>query len=277
MKKCFGIISWFPDIEPNRKQRIERLNNTFKELINNFGENIEFLIVAQNWKDYEVPSFIKNKIIFKYNKLGILGARKTLRKHFLESKYDYLIMCDDDIILDFEKGYSGKDFLNDLDKHPKGFGFISYGWSLTFCAISKYIYEKEDMIDLNPELGEGYEDTGFACLLHYRFPENEFKINKIKFLQHKGEFHKNHRSTWEATKKATHQQLKFLTDYHVENFKKGIFDLDKAGALNAWKNRPKTELDIYIENYMANNSKKDKVVDKENSLKDFPSLDDYLF
>ena len=84
LKKCFGIISWFPDNEPNRSQRIERLNKAFKQLQDVFGNDIEFLIVAQNWKDYKLPESIKNVTIFKYNKLGILGARKMLRKHFLE-------------------------------------------------------------------------------------------------------------------------------------------------------------------------------------------------
>ena len=93
MKKVFGIISWFPDEPTHRKQRLERLNHTFKHLINLFGDEIEFLIIAQNWQDYKVPEFVKHTIIHKFDKLGILGARKMLRTKFLESKYDYLIIC----------------------------------------------------------------------------------------------------------------------------------------------------------------------------------------
>ena len=83
LKKCFGIISWFPDEPIHRKQRLERLNHTFKHLIDLFGEDIEFLIIAQNWQDYKVPKFVKHTIIHKFDKLGILGARKMLRTKFL--------------------------------------------------------------------------------------------------------------------------------------------------------------------------------------------------
>ena len=127
LKKCFGIISWFPDEPIHRKQRLERLNHTFKHLINLFGEDIEFLIIAQNWQDYKVPKFVKHKIIHKFNKLGILGARKMLRTKFLESKYDYLIMCDDDIVLNPEVENAPKKYLEELDKHQEGFSFIRYG------------------------------------------------------------------------------------------------------------------------------------------------------
>ena len=50
-------------------------------------------------------------------------------------------------------------------------------------------------MDVDPEKEEGYEDTTFPNLLHYRFPDKEFKITKIDFLQHKAEYHKNHKST----------------------------------------------------------------------------------
>ena len=38
----FGIISWFPDKEPERKQRIERLNKVFRQLIDIFGEDVNY-------------------------------------------------------------------------------------------------------------------------------------------------------------------------------------------------------------------------------------------
>ena len=51
------------------------------------------------------------------------------------------------------------------------------------------------MVDVDPEKGEGYEDTSYPNLLHYKYPDKEFKIAKIKFVQHKAEYHKNHKST----------------------------------------------------------------------------------
>jgi hypothetical protein len=34
MKKCFGIVSWFPDKEPARTQRQNRINRLFTQLNN---------------------------------------------------------------------------------------------------------------------------------------------------------------------------------------------------------------------------------------------------
>lgn len=225
---CFGIISWFPDKEPNRSQRIERLNKTFEQIKEIFGD-VEYLIVAQNWKDYELPEYVKAKV-FKYDKLGILNARKTLGKHFLKSKYNYLIMCDDDVVLKTDDDFTKEYFFNELNEHPEGFMFLQYSWSLNLCAISKYIYAQSPMIDIDPEKGEGYEDTTYPWYLHYKHPDNEFKINGIKFIQNNREFHINHKSTWEDTKQASHNTLHNLSEYHINQFKRGNFILDKNKA-----------------------------------------------
>ena len=221
----FGIISWFPDKEPERSQRIDRLNRMLKQLIEIFGEDICFMIVAQNWKDYKLPEEIKNVDIFRYNKLGILGARKTLGKHFLESKYNYLIMCDDDIVLETSGSFTREYFFDELNKHPDGFVFLKYGWSLTFCAVSKSIYKQSPMCDIDPEKGEGYEDTVWPFLLHYKHPKNEFKLDGIKFVQHTQEFKVNHKSTWDSGK-VNHKKLEEITHFYIERFKKGNFVID---------------------------------------------------
>lgn len=242
MKKVFGIISWFPDEPTHREQRLERLNNTFKHLIDLFGEDIEFLIIAQNWKDYKVPEFVKHVTIHKFDKLGILGARKMLRTKFLESKYDYLIMCDDDIVLKPEVENAPKKYLEELDKHPEGFSFVRYGWSLTFCAISKYIYSKENMVDIDPEKNEGYEDMVFPMLLHYKYPKNEFKTSHLfSFHQHEVKFKKDHKSTWMKSD-LNYQDIQTKTERYIEQLKAGNFNLAAIKAQiereygRRWKN-----------------------------------------
>lgn len=284
LKKCFGIISWFPDNEPNRSQRIERLNKAFKQLQDVFGEDIEFLIVAQNWKNYRLPKSVKKVTLFKYDKLGILNARKALRKHFLQSDYDYIIMCDDDIVLNSTSPNAGKNYLKKLDAHPEGFMFVQYGWSLNLCAISRWIYEKEDMCDVDPEKNEGYEDMVFPLLLHYKYPKKEFKIEGIKFLQHQATYHKDCKSTWENGR-VNHQELKQKTDMYVEEFKKGNFDIAsiKPFVEEKWQNRPKSELDIYIENYINTLNETTTYVNKSKNLKEsqetdaaLPSLSDFI-
>lgn len=232
----FGIISWFPDSEPNRTQRINRLNKMFEQIKDLFGD-VNYLIVAQNWKDYKVPDFVNNVTIFKYNKLGILGARKTLGKHFLESNYDYLIMLDDDIILKTSDNFSREYFFNELNKHPKGFVFLKYGWSLTFCAISKYIYAQSPMVDIDPEKNEGYEDTVYPNLLHYKHGEYEFKLDGITFIQNQQQFVKELKSTW-CNKNTDHTRLQELSHFYINRFKKGNFVIN---------NEVKTKAKIYAD------------------------------
>ena len=224
----FGIVSWFPDSEPERTQRITRLNKMFKQLNDLFGEDIKYMIVAQNWKDYQLPDYVKADV-FRYNKLGILGARKTLGKHFLESSYDYLIMCDDDIILKTSDSFTKEYFFDELNKHPNGFVFLKYGWSLTFCAISKYIYQQSPICDIDPEKGEGYEDTVWPMLLHYKHADKEFTLSGIEFIQNQIEFVKELKSTW-CNKTTDHKKLHLLSNYHINQFKKGNYSINKKRA-----------------------------------------------
>lgn len=227
LKHCFGIISWLPDDETKRTQRIRRLNETFEQIKNIFGD-VEYIIVAQNWKDYKLPDYVKAQV-YNYDKLGILKARKTLGQHFLDSKYDYLIMCDDDIVLQVDKDFTKDYFFASLDAHRDGFMFLQYSWSLNLCAISKYIYAQSPMIDIDPEKGEGYEDTTYPWLLHYKHPDKEFKISGIKFVQNKSIYHSNHSSTWDGAG-VNHDTLSKLTSYYVDQFKRGNFTINKEKA-----------------------------------------------
>lgn len=227
VSKCFGIISWLPNDAKNRQARIDRLNKMFEQIKNIFGD-VEYLIVAQNWKDYKVPEFV-HATIYNYDKLGILNARKTLGKHFLESSYDYLIMCDDDIVLEVDKDFSKDYFFDELDKHPNGFMFLQYGWSLTFCAVSRYIYSQTSMVDIDPEKNEGYEDVVYPWLLHYKHTNNEFKINGIKFVQHQQQYTKELKSTWNNSM-TNHNKLHNLSRFYISEFKRNNFIINKEEA-----------------------------------------------
>lgn len=182
MKKVFGIPSWLPDNEPDRTQRAARINRLFKQL-NDLWPDIDILVIAQNWKDFK-PIETKNKQIIKtYEPLGILKARQTLRDEFLAAGYDYIIMFDDDAIIKCDNDHAHKDFMNEVDKHPNGFCFIHgqnnkyhpyVGAQLNLCAISRFIYEREPMVEIDAQKNEGYEDTIFACLLHHKWAKYEF-------------------------------------------------------------------------------------------------------
>ena len=143
-KVCFGVPSWIPEKEPDRTLRKERLDRMFKQITDLFGD-VNWLILAQNWKEYTPPDFVKNIKVKHEPQLGILGARKALRQFFLDEGYDYLVMLDDDILLETQPTFTKEYFFNELESHPEGFVFLQYGWSLTFCAVSRYLYQREPM------------------------------------------------------------------------------------------------------------------------------------
>lgn len=177
IKKVFGIISYFPDNDSDyhietRRERSRR----FRELLFKLEElwpDVDIMVIAQNWQDFELPE-IKNKITtFHYDKLGILGARRELRKRFLASPYDYLIMLDDDFIVEAD---DPKLYMDEIDKHPDGFGALKRNppSPLPFFAISKTIYNQIDLPNIDPEKGQGFEDDVFTAQCFAKFKDKSF-------------------------------------------------------------------------------------------------------
>ena len=177
VKKVFGIISYFPNKDTSyhietRRERSRRCRELLFKL-EELWPTVDIMIIAQNWQDFELPQ-IKNKILrYDYEKLGILGARKELRTQFLASEYDYLIMLDDDFIIEAN---DTKAYMQAIDNHPNGFGALKrYPPSpLPFFAISKFIYRQIELPDIDPEKGEGFEDDIFAASCFAKFPEAGF-------------------------------------------------------------------------------------------------------
>lgn len=171
-----------PDKEPDRGLRAERINRLFEQL-NSLWPDIDILVIAQNWKNFKPVETNNKQIIKEYPALGILGARKILRKEFLTLKYDYIIMFDDDAIIECDDDHAHLDFIKEVEKHPQGFCFIHGHNSkyhpytaaqLNLCAISRFIYLHEDMVPIDPQKKEGFEDSIFACLLHHKWGKYEF-------------------------------------------------------------------------------------------------------
>ena len=193
LSKVIGMVSWFPN-DYRRESRINQVQNTFNQLGELFPD-LPIMIIAQNWQDAKFV--IKNPtIIYRYPEgLGILGARKELRKKFLGSKYDYLIMVDDDVIIHCEKQGLIDEYLKKIDEHPHGFACVKkddtvpnrrsnhpyqpYAMAeLNLCTISRFLYEKEPMVEVDASKFECYEDGIFSALLHYKYSEYEWDIPK---------------------------------------------------------------------------------------------------
>lgn len=243
-KICFGIPSWLPDKEPDRTQRKERINRLFKQL-NELWPNIDILIVAQNWQHFKGIKTLGKKIIKHYPELGILKARQTLREEFLKLNYDYIIMFDDDAIIKCDTTTANIDFITEIYKHPNGFCFIHgtnskyhpyIAAQLNLCAISRFIYEQEPMVDIDPQKEEGFEDSIYACLLHHKWSKYEFipptTIKPIQFLNKDEPVP----STWAQTQKRHFnimcENTNRIQEYIVQN---KCFPKDYKKMIKKWE------------------------------------------
>lgn len=170
MSVCIGIISYFPKDLILRWKRIERCRELFSSIEKIFPD-IPVFLIAQNW-DNEIV--LSDKITaYYYDKLGVLGARKVLRNKFLLSKFDYMIMLDDDCILSGTK-QDGDDLLEQL-YNEEGRYLITRDNMLKMCAVSRQVYGKYPLVELSPEAGTGLEDLAYCRLLRMMCPEKEMK------------------------------------------------------------------------------------------------------
>ena len=174
-----GIISWLPrdDRRTSRKNRVIKTVERCKKLF----KDTPIVIVAQDWDDFT----IKGVDVKKYDRLGIVGARRTLQEALLKYDFDYAILLDDDAVI---YGEDSKKFLSHFDNYEEGFCFRPYRdftgilrerympAALNLCVISKSILQEVFIsTEVDPEKGTGYEDYTYSLLLYKKYPEKEIK------------------------------------------------------------------------------------------------------
>lgn len=196
LSKVIGIISYFPEdknIKNNRKIKLDNLISKCNLLF-----NLPIILVAQNYTEHDLIYFknkYKNVLIHKYQKLGIVGARNKLRHLFLNNyNFDYLIMLDDDIVLEGDSK-SALEYLKQINEHPNCFGEFNKTLLKLF-AISRYIFSKECFDEnVNPEKEEGFEDRYFVNILRVKYSNNRFIFN-VDNLNQYSEASCDKNSTW---------------------------------------------------------------------------------
>lgn len=169
MRCCIGIVSYLPDDKNIRKRRYAKLCNLLLKCNGLF--NLPIIIIGQNYSADEKSAIgsTRNVTLHCFDcRLGIIGARNTLRGVFLASTYDWLIMLDDDIIL---KGNDGTSYLRQIQANPGC--FIEFDKTrLQLFAISREILSKEQFNEsLRPEDGGAFEDRLFVSKLRERYPD----------------------------------------------------------------------------------------------------------
>ena len=187
MNKCIGIISYLPDDENKRKIREKKIVSLLSDCDKYL--DLPIIIIAQNWKDFNVDCCQ----LYRYDKpLGIVGARKELRKKFLESGYDYLIMLDDDCVISGTKEGFDK-YLSEIDNHPGMYGKFK-GTLLKLFAISKEIFALQDFGDGRVENGDFFEDILFVNTLDKKYPDKQFTFSQC--VKEQSNNYNDENSTW---------------------------------------------------------------------------------
>lgn len=172
MKIAIGIISYLPNDKWLRQERIKHLRSLVLRCDELF--DLPILIVAQNWGGDEVKS--KNITLVSFpNALGITKARKELRRRFLKTDNDYLILLDDDCVLLGSKLDALK-YINAIKTHANGFA-TKRKWLLKLTALSRDVIEKCDLPAVTVENNEGYEDLLWLAEIRARLPTREFSFH----------------------------------------------------------------------------------------------------
>ena len=219
MKKCIGIISWLPDDPTLRQTRLNSLNKTLSKVFKLF--DLPVIIIAQNWQDSDV-NLNDNCIIYRYDKLGILNARKKLREKFLESEYEYLIMLDDDCYIE---GTSAAQYLQHIDNNPNK-AVIIYPNNFKLFAISKSLYNEVPLIDVDPEKGECNEDYVYYQLLLSCYYD-KIRVIDEKYINLKIDIQESFTSsTWCSDR----TRLKYMADNNRKYIKNLINTVRKERA-----------------------------------------------
>lgn len=172
MKKCIGIISYLPDNEDRTKRK-----EAFRQEIIKLDQtlNLPIIVVTQNYKEEDKEIFSDNCILFEYEKLGVTKARKKLRKHLLESKYDMFILFDDDELI-LSDNYAKK-FLDFIDKH-KDSCITYYLAYLRGFAISRKILSQVPFAPIDAQKLEGWDDALYYFSIRKLFPKQCFEFNE---------------------------------------------------------------------------------------------------
>ena len=192
MTKCIGIISYLPDDNKLRNIRLFKLNGLLKRCDELF--NLPIIIIAQNWKETELVRISNKIIIYSFNKpLGITGARRELRKRFLQLGYDYLIMLDDDIVLVGTQPSADR-YLKQIEENPQKFGTFK-ALTLQLFAISKEMFSLIDYPDGEIVNGDFFEDMWLIMALKKLYPDKFFSFIKGD-LDPVGNAANDENSTW---------------------------------------------------------------------------------
>lgn len=164
--KVIGIISYLPNdlrVRETRKRKLIDLVNSCARIF----PHVPIMIIAQSWGDFRLDG----ANVMRYDRLGILGARRELRRVFLQSEYEYLIMLDDDCRL---FGGPGDEYLRQIDENPGMFYEFKKTLLKLFC-IHRSIFDDYPAID--PEKGEGFEDRAFVGTLRKTHADKRYVMH----------------------------------------------------------------------------------------------------
>ena len=140
-----GIVSYLPNEPALRKKRTEAVqfqDNWLNEVL----PLNRRLVVAQNYGEDEVNHNSPNLEYIRLEPLGAGEARNVILREFYHSNYDWLLLLDDDTIIDDK--YSPNNLLNDIQNHLDEFDAHNVN-AISALEPEYHPYKKQNYDDKN--------------------------------------------------------------------------------------------------------------------------------
>ena len=163
-KLLVGIISYLPSDTTKRTKRL-KASTLQLEWLHKVYNKPNVLFIAQNYAENELPIKYENIIIDRYDKgLGCGGARNKVLEKFYSSDYDWLLLMDDDTIIDDK--YFPELFMHDIIDNFEKFNGID---AVNAVEPEYQPYKKNNYIDK-------------ANLTHYKFTKRPINSGSATLL-----------------------------------------------------------------------------------------------
>lgn len=181
MSLLVGIPSYNQDIETWKERFQECLKNL--EGIFSVVPNVEVVFCTQLWEkeNFDFIEPFKEKFNIKFLNfdcpLGVDGAKNKILDYFYETNYDYILMCDDDVV--FLPNYGSLNILKEFAKEKPDLNADMIRLSDGHQPYKKIVLEHEELVSKNFVLVYCCSSLGAVHLLknlkkYYNLPKEHW-------------------------------------------------------------------------------------------------------
>ena len=169
-----GIISYLPT--GNLRERRKQLLCDLLTQLSVMFPSTKILLVAQNYQQQDINEIrvFSNVEIHTYSQLGLGGARNELKRLFLNTSFNQLVMFDDDCILTGDR-IDGQLYEKEISEHKNEIVFMHYP-SLKMCCVPRSLYSQMPPFKEKYNTKQMYEylpNKHYVCVYPYTIDKSK--------------------------------------------------------------------------------------------------------